>query len=311
MILDGPGPRSDPAFERSASLAPDVSVIIVTYNCRAFIGDCLASLPGGAGTLRLECIVVDNASPDGTASLVGAGFPDVCVLRNPENRGFAAACNQGMRAAAGRYLLLLNPDTIVGPGAIESTAGTMDNHRQWAAASAKVVRPDGSLDPSCKRVFPSPWDAFARMTGLSRLFPRSRVFARYDTFYLDENTTQEVPLIDACYMMIRREALRDIGALDERFFMYAEEMDWCLRAGKKGWAIGYAPSGTVVHLKGEVTRHSTFRMLYHFHRSMALYYLKYNRWWSPAGVPVLGGIAVRLVGLSVWNLLRSHRRVSG
>ena len=187
----------------------------------------------------------------------------------------------------------------------------METNRSLAAASCKVVRPDGTLDPSCKRNFPSTWDALARMTGLSRLFPRSRFFARYDTFYLDENERQEVPLIDACFMLMRRTAIEEIGPLDERFFMYAEEMDWCRRAHEKGWTIGYDPTGVTVHVKGEITRRHTFRMLYHFHRSMALYYLKHTSRWNPGSVPVLIGIACRYLALTVLNLARRERRISG
>ena len=129
--------------------------------------------------------------------------------------------------------------------------------------------------------------------------------------YLDENERQEVPLIDACFMLMRRTAIEEIGPLDERFFMYAEEMDWCRRAHEKGWTIGYDPTGVTVHVKGEITRRHTFRMLYHFHRSMALYYLKHTSRWNPGSVPVLIGIACRYLALTVLNLARRERRISG
>jgi len=284
--------------------------VIVSYDSLDYLRDCLASLPAGVGRLSREVIVIDNASGDPTVEWLARSVPSVRCLPNRRNLGFARACNQGLRAAHGRFLLLLNPDTVVGNRAIESTVAYLERRQRVAAASCKVVRPDGRLDLSCKREFPSVWDAFARFVGLSRLFPRSRIFARYDARYLDEDAAQEVPLIDGCFMLIRREALEEIGLLDDRFFMYAEEMDWCRRARSHGWRIGYEPAGTTLHIKGASTRQHTFRMLYHFHRSMLLYY------WKHGGHPVLGtwivlpSLVVRFLALVVVNLCRRERYVS-
>ncbi len=187
----------------------------------------------------------------------------------------------------------------------------MEKQPHLAAGGCKILRPDGSIDLSGKRGFPSPWDALCRMTGLSRVFPESRIFARYDARYLDEDVTQEVPLIDGCYMMMRRRAIDDIGLLDERFFMFAEEMDWCRWAHLRGWSIGYDPSGTIVHVKGEITRHAPFRMLYHLHRSMALYCRKHYSPWNPLLPLIHVGIGARFLLLSLQNFLRRERRVSG
>lgn len=297
----GPGARDRP---------PDLSVVIVSYECRDLLARCLDSLPAAADELTCEVLVVDNASSDGTPRLLRQD-PRVRALCNPDNRGFARATNQGIRASRGRYVLLLNPDTVAGESAFRRTLESLESDGRLAAATCRVVRPDGSLDPSCKREFPSVWDAVARFSGLSRLFPRSRLFARYDARHLPDDVRQTVPLIDGCFMMIRRAALEDIGLLDERFFMYAEEMDWCRRAAAKGWRIGYEPDGRVVHLKGEITRHHTFRMLWHFHRSMALYCWKYRRRWDPSIAVILPGIAGRFLALTVLNAVRKERRVSG
>jgi len=298
---------------RGAAKTADVqlSVVIVSYNCLPLLQTCLASLAHEAGPPRFETIVVDNGSLDSTPGWLRENCPHVHVIRNGSNLGFAKGCNQGIGAALGQYVLLLNPDTVASAGALRRTFEYMEANPRLAAASCKVLRPDGELDPSCKRGFPSAWDAFCRMTGVSRLLPNSRLFARYDGGYMDENTRQEVPLIDGCFMMIRQRALEDIGPFDERFFMYAEEMDWCRRARLKGWSIGYEPSGRIIHAKGEVTRHSTFRMLYHFHRSMALYYQKYHSPWNPLGLLVYPGVVLRFVLLVLWNLFRKNRRVSG
>jgi GT2 family glycosyltransferase len=273
--------------------------------------DCLNSVPTGASSLAYEIIVVDNNSSDRTCEELRESHPNVKVIYNDTNNGFAKACNQGIRASLGRYVLLLNPDTLVEDGALQETVEYMDETPNLAAAGCRIIRPDGTLDPSCKRDFPSPWDAFSRMVGLSRLFPRSRFFSSYDACHIDETKKQEIPLIDGCYMMLRRSAVTDIGLFDEQFFMYAEEMDWCKRAHMKGWSIGYDPEATITHMKGEITRHSTFRMLFHFHRSMALYYRKHYGLWNPAGLIVYPGIAARMTLLMLWSLFRKNRRVSG
>ncbi len=298
-------------LEASPPRPPCLSVVIVSYNCRSLLGECLSSLPSGSGGLSCEVVVVDNSSADDTVGWLRRSHPDVNIIENRANHGFAKACNQGIRASASEYVLLLNPDTTVAEGTLTKTLRYMKANPRLAAAGCKILRPDGSIDLSGKRNFPTPWDAICRMTGLSRLFPQSRALARYDAIYLDEGRAQEVPLIDGCYMMIRRSAIDDIGLFDERFFMYAEEMDWCRRAHERGWSIGYDPSGTIVHAKGEITRHSTFRMLYHFHRSMALYCSKHYRWWNPVLLVVYPGIALRFVLLTLKNLARADRRVSG
>jgi GT2 family glycosyltransferase len=288
-----------------------LSVVIVAYECLSLLQDCLATVRDGAGGLDFEVIVVDNASADGTVSHLARHHPAVRCISNSKNLGFAKACNQGLRAARGAFVLALNPDTRVQPRALAVTVDYLRTHAEVAAATCKVVRPNGELDPSCKREFPSIWDAFARFSGLSRLFPQVRLLARYDAAHLPEDRTQEVPLIDGCFMMFRRSALDEVGPFDERFFMYAEEMDWCRRAADSGWRLAYVAGGTTVHIKGAITRRSTFRMLYHFHRSMALYFAKYHRKWNPAGLLVYPGIGLRLGLLIVLNAVRSDRRVSG
>jgi GT2 family glycosyltransferase len=295
---------------QTLAVPPRLTIVIVSYNCRSVLEECLESLPRGAGALTYETVVVDNDSRDGTAAWLAETRPDVAVIKNTGNAGFARACNQGAACSRAEYVLFLNPDTVAGDGVFEKTLDYMASTTDLAACGCKVLRPDGTLDLSCKRNFPSAWDALCRMGGLSRLFPRSRIFARYDARYVDEEQRQEVALIDGCYMMVRRYALQDIGPFDERFFMYAEEMDWCRRAWARGWSIGYDPTGTIVHLKGETTRRSPFRMLYHFHRSMALYCAKHYRPWNPILLVVYPGIVLRLAALTFRNLMAMDKRVS-
>ncbi len=295
----------------SAHSVPDLSIIIVSFNSAKFLPACLRSIAAGAGGLSYEVILVDNSSSDGTVAWVAMSMLGVRVIANTLNEGFARACNSGLQIARGHFLLLLNPDTVLDALALEHTANYLRKRSKIAAASCKVVMPDGRIDRSCKREFPNLWDAFTRFTGLSRVWPQSRLWARYDAAYLDDDLAQEVPLIDGCFMMIRREALDDFGFLDERFFMYAEEMDWCRRAHNAGWSIGYEPAGRVVHIKGATTQHHTFRMLYHFHRSMALYYWKHSRWRWMGTLVVIPGLLLRFTALMILNACRKNRHVSG
>lgn len=294
-----------------ASKIPDVSIVIVSHNSLDFLPACIAAIAHGAGNLTHEIIVVDNASSDDTLAWLARYAPGGQVLANSTNRGFACATNQGIRVARGGFILLLNPDTVVGERSIEHTVIYLRRHDHVAAASCKVMLPGNRLDPSCKREFPGLWDAFARFSGLSRLFPRSHLFARYDARYLGDDTAQEVPLIDGCFMLMRRAAVEDIGLLDERFFMYAEEMDWCRRAHLRNWSIGYEPAGVTLHYKGASTRRCTFRMLFHFHRSMGAYYWKHGSWRVPGMALVVPGLVLRYAALVVLNACRRHPRVSG
>ena len=233
-----------------STAAPDLSVVIVSYEVRDFLDRCLASLPAGAGRLRLEVIVVENGSTDGSADMVRARHRRCILLEPGENLGFSRATNLGLRRARGRYLLLLNPDTVVQPRALEKTAAYLESHPDAGLLTCRLVMEDGRLDPACRRSFPSLWDGFCRASGLSRLFPRSSIFARYNLGYLDEDADCDVDAVNGAFMLARREAVEEVGLLDEGYFMYVEDLDWCLRFGRAGWRVVYHPAAEVVHFKG-------------------------------------------------------------
>ncbi|MBC8447648.1 MAG: glycosyltransferase family 2 protein [Chloroflexi bacterium] len=225
----------------------DLSVIIVNYNTASLLRACLSALrqhPLRRGSM--DVWVVDNGSQDDSAAMVGEQFPEVHLLANEVNRGFAAANNQAIRLSQGRYVLLLNPDTEVFPGTLDEMLRFMDEHPQAGVVGAQLLNPDGSVQTSC-RAFPTLWAVFLRGSGLSRFFPRSRALRQYLMEDGDHGQTQEVDwLLGACLWM-RRRTLDEVGWLDEGFFLYYEDIDWCYRARQAGWQIYYLPSARILH----------------------------------------------------------------
>lgn len=255
----------------------DLSIVIVSYNTRDRLRRCLTAIAQSEGLGRTETFVVDNASTDGSAEMVAAEFPWVQLLRSGANRGYAWANNVALRRARGQRILLLNPDTEFGPRALADMVTFLDAHPEAAAVGPKLVRADGSLDLACRRSFPSPAVAFYRLSGLSRLLARSPRFGRYNLTYLDPDQETEVDAISGAFMLVRREAIEEIGLLDERFFLYGEDLDWAYRMKEHGWGIRYNPAVTVVHYKGEASRQSSRRATVAFFRAMHLFYEKHYR----------------------------------
>ncbi len=275
-------------------------MIILNYNTRDLLRDCLrsvlaSSVPGG-----LEVIVVDNCSRDESAEMVEREFPQVTLVRSPRNGGFAFGNNLGLRVARGRYLLLLNPDTAVPPDALATLVAFMDATPQAGACGPRLVRADGSLDLACRRSFPTPEVSFYRIVGLSRLFPRSRRFARYNLTYLDEHELAEVDSVVGACMLVRREAMDQAGLLDETFFMYGEDLDWAYRIKQHGWRIYYNPAATVLHYKRESAKQRPVKTITEFYRAMLIFHRKHYarqtffllNWLIVAGIFLRGGIAL-------------------
>lgn len=266
-----------PARQADVDPAFDFSIVIVNYNVREFLRQVLLSLRPALRHLRAEIFVVDNASDDGSAEMVRAQFPECQVIANDENIGFAAANNLALRRAAGRFLVLLNPDTVVQEDTFTALLDFMQRHPATGMAGCKVLNPDGTLQLACRRSFPTPWVAFTKLSGLSSLFPRSRWFGRYNLSYLPEDEICEVEAISGSFMVVRREALAQVGLLDEDFFMYGEDLDWCYRIRSAGWKIHYFPGTQIVHFKGESSRRSSFDSLRLFYQSMGLFVQKHFR----------------------------------
>ncbi|RMF05893.1 MAG: glycosyltransferase family 2 protein [Chloroflexi bacterium] len=269
----------------------DLSIVIVNYNTCKLLQDCLNSIYRSEGDITFNVIVVDNNSPDGSVAMVQSEFPQVALIASSVNGGFSFANNLGLKQAgfaadgtpganAPRYALLLNPDTVLPPGALAEMVQFLDDHPDIGAAGPKLVRPDGSLDLACRRSFPTPQVSFYRMVGLSKLFPRSRVFGRYNMTFADPDELLEVDALVGAFMMVRREAIAQAGLLDETYFMYGEDLDWAYQIKAHGWKIFYNPAVTVTHVKRAASRRSPKAQL-EFYRAMEIFYHKYYAGTTP------------------------------
>lgn len=263
----------------------DLSIIIVNYNTCDLLQDCLRSVYKSSGNITFQTIVVDNASTDGSVKMVEAEFPQVDMIASTINGGFAYANNLGLKHAgfadngtpqpnAPRYALLLNPDTLLPPTALADMIAFMDSHPDTGAAGPKLVRPDGSLDMACRRAFPTPEVSFYRMVGLSKLFPGSKKFGRYNMSFANPDELLEVDSVVGAFMMVRREAIAQAGLLDETYFMYGEDLDWAYQIKANNWKIFYNPAVTVTHVKRASSKSSPKAQI-EFYRAMDIFYRKF------------------------------------
>ncbi len=252
-----------------------LSVIIVNYNVREFLHHALTSLRKAMKGIRGEIIVVDNASDDGSVEMVRSRFRDIQLIVNKSNLGFATANNIAIRHARGQAILLLNPDTVVQEDTMKVMLRFFDENPDAGIAGCKILNPDGSLQLSCRRSFPTAWVALAKISGLSSLFPGSRMFGRYNLTYLSPEETYEVDAVSGSFMMIRREAYDAVGGLDESFFMYGEDLDWCYRVQQAGWKNYYVHGTQIIHYKGESTRRSSIDEIRTFYDAMHLFVQKH------------------------------------
>ena len=227
---------------------PDVSIVVVSWNSKKYLRDCLRSIQNNV-SLRVEVIVVDNASTDGSAEMVQLDFPETVLIANNINRGFAAANNQGIEKSRGTYLLILNPDTEVHRRTIEESVAYMDSNKDIGIMGCKVMEDEEKIQKTCFS-YPGPLNIFLAESGLHRAFPQSHFFGRPEISWWDRNSEQDVDVVSGMYMLVRRDLLQAIGMMDEEYFVYAEEADWCFRAQKAGWRCVFAPVGTIVHRDG-------------------------------------------------------------
>ena len=256
------------------SSLPRVSIVIVSWNTRTLLLEALASflpLRGAEG----EVIVVDNASADGSAEAVEAAYPEVRVLRNARNLGFAGGVNTGLRAAREPLVLLLNTDTLVLGDAIPKLLAYAQGHPEAGIIGPRVLNADRTLQRSYFR-FPSLLNLALSSTYLYKLFPRSRFFNREYYAGLPTDRASAVDAVSGCAFLVRREVIEQVGVLDEGFFMYAEETDFCFRARAAGWSVHYAPVGEIVHLGGGSSRLQSRRMFLEFRRSLLRFHRKHG-----------------------------------
>lgn len=253
----------------------DLSVVVVSYNTSELTIQCLQSV-FTQNHVDYEVIVVDNASSDGSANQIKQNFPQVALIENNENKGFASANNQAIQLARGRYILLLNSDTVLlSEDSFSKMIAFMDKRQDAGISGCKVTKPNGRLDWPCKRSFQTPSVFFFRSMGLDRLFPNHRKFGKYHLTYLDENETHEVDAITGAFFMIRRETVQDIGLLDEKLFMYSEDMDWCVRAKQRKWKVFYYPQVQIIHFKSRSSKKRSNKMIYWWYYSTWYVYKKH------------------------------------
>ncbi|SMF13278.1 hypothetical protein SAMN02745866_00835 [Alteromonadaceae bacterium Bs31] len=226
-----------------------MSIVIVSWNTKDILRDCLISVYQNAGDENYQIIVVDNASQDGSAEMVAEEFPQVELIVNDANVGFAAANNVGFKVATGEYILLLNSDTIVLEDALQKTLNYAISRPDLGVTSCRMLNADRSLQANCF-MLPSFVNSVLFLTGLYRIFPKNKFFGRAEMTWWNYDEEQEVEALKGCFMLVKREALEVVGDMDEQFFMYSEEIDWCYRFAKAGWKLGFYPGADIIHLGG-------------------------------------------------------------
>ena len=252
-----------------------LSIIIVNYNVKHFLEQALLSVRKAAQGLEAEVWVVDNNSVDDSVPMVREKFPEVKLIANKDNPGFSIANNQAIRESAGAYVLLLNPDTVVEEDTFTQCLSFMDAHPEAGGLGVRMIDGSGKFLPESKRGFPSPWVAFCKTVGLSRLFPRSRTFNHYHLGYLDEHEIAEVQVLSGAFMLLRRSALDQVGLLDEAFFMYGEDIDLSYRIIQGGYKNYYFPSTSIIHYKGESTKKGSLNYVKAFYTAMIIFARKH------------------------------------
>ncbi len=254
-----------------------ISIIIVNYKVPYCLQELLRSLRQTELYDRSEVIIVDNASGDNSREIITSEFLEVKWIQLKSNIGFGKACNVGVHHASGRFLLFLNPDTVISSNALSQAVRFMENNPETGLMGPKILNPDGTLQLSCRRSFPTPLVAFYYFSGLSRLFPKSKRFGRYNLTYMDENETAQVDAISGSFMFMKLELFREIGGFDERFFMYGEDIDLCFRIRQKGYQIWYHPQIQIIHLKGKSSAKRQIRSRIYFYDAMIIFTRKYQK----------------------------------
>ena len=316
----------------------DLAIIIVNYNTVTLLRACLQSVFSSQCNFRWQVYVVDNGSQDDSVAMVRAEFepqhPNLTLIASPNNGGFSYGNNLALRQLCplepdrplskndlytgcrpeARYIVLLNPDTVVPPDCFQAVYDFMEAHPEAGVMGPKLVKADGSLDLACRRSFPTPEVSFYRMLGLSKLFPKSRRFGRYNLTYLDVNQMYEVDSVCGAFMLVRAEAISQAGILDEAFFMYGEDLDWAYRIKQQGWKVFYNPVTTVVHYKGESSKKRSTGAILNFYHAMLVFHGKHYagqtffllNWLIYFGIYAKGALALARNALRP----RAKRRVS-
>jgi len=284
----------------------ELSVIIVNYNVRAYLEQCLRTVQEAMKGIDGDVFVVDNQSTDGSVEMVRAKFPGVKLIANTENVGFSRANNQAIRASAAKYVVLLNPDTVVGEDVFQSVVRFMDAHPKAGGLGVKMIDGRGAFLPESKRGLPTPAVAFYKIIGLTRIFPHSKIFGRYHLGHLAENEAAPIEILSGACMFLRKKTLDEVGLLDESFFMYGEDIDLSYRITLGGYENWYYPAARIIHYKGESTKKSSVNYVFVFYNAMAIFAQKHftRRKMNILSVLINGSIYLSATGAIVMRFVR-------
>lgn len=288
----------------------DISIIIVSWNAKKYLQKCINSLQAESSGLSLEIIVVDNASSDGSPELVEKEYPDVISIRTGQNLGFARANNIGIDRCRGRYVCLVNSDVVVHKDCFSLMLNYMDKHPDVGVLGPKTFNGDGSLQHSCFS-YPGVFNTLSRALALDTIFPSSAFFGKRLMKYWPHNEIRDVDMMNGCFLLVRREALEQVGKLDEQFFMYGEDIDWCKRFHDKKWKLRFFPDATITHFGGASSANAPVRFYLEMQRANLLYWKKHHppvKWIAYIGIMVIHH-AIRMFGRSLRFVFSSATRL--
>jgi GT2 family glycosyltransferase len=283
----------------------DLSIVVVTWNGKKFVDENFGSILADLRRLSAEVIAVDNASTDGTAEMIAERYPEVELIRSPTNLGFARGNNLAIRKSRGKYVCLVNPDVRILPGCFRKLVDYMEQNPKVGVVGPKTYNADGSRQKSCMRP-PSVWNAWCRALALDRTpLKRLPLFGGLLMADFDHQTLREVDVLNGAFLMVRRAAMDEVGLIDERFFMYGDDLDWCVRFGKAGWPLVFYPGAEIVHYGGGSSSRAPVYFYVEMHRANLQYFQKHHSWLAQRGF--LAGLllhdTIRYIGFSALSLL--------
>ncbi len=278
----------------------ELTIVIVNYNATDYLDQCLESIARETQRCRYRVVVVDNASTDQDTAILKENHPTIDLICNQTNLGFATACNQGIRLRPSSHYLLLNPDSLILDQAIDRSLEFLSSRPDAAIVGCRVLNPDGTLQLASRRSIPRLSTALYRFFRLSLLFPRSKVLARYNLTFLDEDSVHAVEAVSGSFLMFRAALLEGDGFLDESFFLYGEDLDFCYRALQKGWKVLYYPGAKITHFKRRSSHQRTRKSTYHYYEAMGIFYRKH---YAARSNPLKNALVLAGIQLLYWSVL--------